>query len=137
MEPVREAPKVCIKKVLVSGKARPARSQSYDRLVVSSGRWGVTARSLCQSAARHYKQVRPHKIMEAQKLVLERVLGSEAGFVAAKDSKNGLKSTFCPQDTPVEREALSQTAHRNLVGVRYFEPACAGGRLGQYPTKLR
>lgn len=28
-------------------------------------------------------------------------------------------------------------AHRNLVGVRYFEPACAGGRFGQYPTKLR
>ncbi len=34
-----------------------------------------------------------------EKLVLERVLGSEAGFVAAKNSKNGLKSTFCPQDT--------------------------------------
>ena len=33
-------------------------------------------------------------------LALERVLGSEAGVVAANNSKNGLKSTFCPQDTP-------------------------------------
>ena len=44
--------------------------------------------------------------------VLERVLGSEAGFVVAKISKNGLKSTFCPQDNPVEREALPQTLSR-------------------------
>ena len=35
-------------------------------------------------------------------------------FVAAKNSKNGLKSTFCPQDTPVEREALPQTLSRTL-----------------------
>ena len=30
----------------------------------------------------------------------------------ANNSKNGLKSTFCPQDTPVEREALPQTLSR-------------------------
>ena len=34
-------------------------------------------------------------------------------------------------------EILPLLAHRNLVGVRYFEPTCAGGHLGQYPTKLR
>ena len=31
----------------------------------------------------------------------------------------------------------AKSAHRNLVGGRYFEPACAGGSLGQYPTQLR
>ena len=49
---------------------------------------------------------------------LERVLGSEAGVVAANNSKNGLKSTFCPQDTPVEREALPQTLSRTF----FFSP---------------
>ena len=52
--------------------------------------------------------------------VLERVLGSEAGFVAAKNSKNGLKSTFCPQDTSVEREALPQTLSRTEISRHEF-----------------
>ena len=65
-------------------------------------------------------------------LVLERVLGSEAGFVAAKNSKNGLKSTFCPQDTPVEREALPQTLSRTKQKI--FKKLFALG-VSRVPTK--
>ena len=73
------------------------------------------AQSLLQLAAEAQLQIKESTIGQprlALILVLERVLGSEAGFVAAKNSKNGLKSTFCPQDTPVEREALPQTLSR-------------------------
>lgn len=36
------------------------------------------------------------------------VLGSEVRLIA-QNSKNGLKSTFCPEDAPVEHKTLHQT----------------------------